>query len=424
MNGARRFSPTASASPRTSPARWVALGACALAWTACGQRSADDEFDSFLARANRTPTAVVRPDSPGVVVDLTGRYLFNIDLGGAGIGDVLLPLDFFFDEVTFFDEESEEYAAGVAALVDGSIRFPDDAEGATPIATFNQTEYRTDGTLAIDIGYVRLEPDRSPIQDTAVEVEFVLQALVLSTTEICGLVDDPDSAVAQPIQIPLRGVTFGAKRYGDDGAIPVRVPTECPAAVEVPTDPDADVGLGDDVGPVDPPDGGETDAGPDPDDLIAPEPGRTGQRADITGTWWMSVGVGGGSLNLDFLTEMTYHEDEQGAHVTGAMRITTFPASTPAAATFSVPVDEDGVFRIAVRGLRAPSRLGEVNADVALTGIIDDADFFCGIGAGRTFTPLRLNLEGSTFGAIRVPDGFGQPPFEAGPEGAVNRCRD
>lgn len=386
---------------------------------ACGQRSADDEFNSFLARADRTPAEIERPAGEGIVTDISGKYLFNIDLGGAGIGDVTLELTCTFSNYRPVEEGSELAEAGVAALIDGALRFPDDPDNATPLAVFTDVPYQANGTLDLDVGYVRLEPERSPIENTAVETQFILQSIVVSERELCGIVDDDTSAVVLPIQIPLRGVTYGAKRYGPDGEIPVNVPTRCPRPTAPPID--DDVGVPDDT---DLPDvGPDSETGVD-DGPIPPTTDRVGQRADISGTWWMSVGVAGGALNLDFLAEMAYFEDDDAAQVIGALRITVFPAGTPAAGTFSVPVDENGRFFVVIRDLVAPSRLGEVNADIALTGVIDNEDFFCGFAAGQTYSPIRVNLRGTTFGAIRVDENFGQPPFEEGPPGAINRCPD
>ena len=76
-----------------------------------------------------------------------------------------------------------------------------------------------DGRFAIRSGFVRIEADRSPIEDTAVEVEFILDVIVLDEATMCGQVTDPDSVTFLPIVLELWH-TFGAEAYDATGRRP------------------------------------------------------------------------------------------------------------------------------------------------------------------------------------------------------------
>lgn len=391
--------------------RTLALFVSFGALSACGSETPQDTYWDFIDRADRSPPPVEEPEGAGVLLDPTGRYLFNIDLGGTGLGDVLLPLTVTFEDFAYTDATETE------ATVSGAFGFPEDAPDAAPLASFEDVTIDRFGRMALDVGFVRLEPERSPIEDTAVETQFVLQTTIIDLTSMCGLVNDDESNVSQPIPIPLRGVTFGALRYGDQGQQPVDVPTRCPAEIGTPTT-DAGMDVGSDAGMSD---AGGGDTGGDtlePPDVEL----EGGQRANITGTYWMSVGVAGGALALDFLAEVQYYEGDAFASIDGTLRLPDRERGEAAVATFSEPVDENGEFTVIVRNLRAQSSLGEVAADVALRGIILDEDTWCGVAGGEVFDPIPVFLDGTTFGAVRLPDDFPAPPIETGPENAINAC--
>ena len=393
----------------TRPLTLLALASLVVA---CGAETPEDTYWDFIDRADRSPPPVEVPEGAGVLLDPTGRYLFNIDLGGTGLGDVLLPLTVTFEDFAYTDASETE------ATVSGAFRFPEDAPDAEPLATFEDVTINRFGQMALDVGFVRLEPERSPIEDTAVETQFILQTVIVSQAEMCGLVNDEESNVSQPIPIPLRGVTFGGLRYGDQGQQPVDVPTRCPAEIGSPGT-DAGMDAGTDAGMPDA--GGGDDTGGstlEPPDVEL----EGGQRANISGTYWMSVGVAGGALALDFLVDVEYYASGEFASIDGALRLPDNERGTPAVATFSEPVDENGEFTVVVRDLRAQSSLGEVAADVALRGIILDEDTWCGVAGGEVFDPIPVFLDGTTFGAVRLPGDFPQPPVEEGPANAISAC--
>ncbi len=373
--------------------------------------STGEHYCDFIDRADRSPADADEVVEEGVLIDVTGDYLFNVDLGGAGLGDVQLELKVSFTDFRMQDDGT--------ALVDAAFRYPDEGPEATPLATSDDVAIASNGRMALDIGEVRVEPERSPIEDTAVEVAFVLQVTILSLEEMCGSVTDDESNVSSPIPIQLKGVTFAAQRYGDAGQIPTNVPNRCPQGV----------GGGDDVGVPDAGmDAGFPDIGGDdisiPDGGLVPpdEPLPTGSRADITGRYWMSVGIAGGALSLDFIADTRYVEGGGSAAVDGALRHVKAEGGDTAVATFTTPVTEGGVFDVIVYGLTAESTIGDVLADVALRAVILDEDTWCGVADGAVSQPITVNLAGTTFGAVRVPDDFPPPPYEEPPDFAINAC--
>lgn len=377
-----------------------------FALSACSTRDVGDEYYDFIDRADRTPAPFDPETDGGVFLDPSGRWLFNIDLGGSGLGEVDLQLTVTFEDFRYVDDSQ------TTATVDVVFRFPEDAPDAEPLARSEDALIGADGRLAVDIGFVRLEPERSPIEDTAVEVDFVLQAVIIDGTSMCGKITDDESQVYSPIQIKLKGVTFFAQKYGPEGQVPINLPKACP--VPEGEEPDADAGVDTGADAADGDDGGGAIELPEGDLGV-------GQRADITGRHWMSVAVAGSTLALNFVVDANYFEDAESASVDGALRVTTRTEGTTAVAIFSAPVDENGEFTVVVPGLTAESTLGPVSADVALRAKIVDGDTFCGIAAGSVTSPLTLDLAGTTFGSVRMDPGA-TLPIETGPANAINRC--
>ena len=85
----------------------------------------------------------------------------------------------------------------------------------------------------------------------------------------------------------------------------------------------------------------------------------------------------------------------------------------PAIATFSESVDDNGEFTVVIRGLQAESTLGPVEADIALRGIIRDADTMCGAADGTVREPLQVPLRGTTFGSVRITEDVTEAPANA-----------
>jgi hypothetical protein len=74
-----------------------------------------------------------------------------------------------------------------------------------------------------------------------------------------------------------------------------------------------------------------------------------------------------------------------------------------------VPVDASGGFMVSidqpvmVTGMANPITGSDIVATLALDGVIQSEDIFCGTVTGMVTQPLMLDLMGSTFAAVRVP---------------------
>jgi hypothetical protein len=368
---------------------------------ACGDEVGDN-FYNFVERSDRNPPPVGGIIGEGLLVDIGGNdFLFNISL--RVIGEVFLLLRVRF-------ENFELAPDGQSALVDGAFYFPEDGPDAAPLAVFEDTVINSRGVMELDLGYVRIEPARSPIKDTAVEVDFRLQAIIVNPTTLCGLIDDDTSAVFQPIQIRLRGVTFGAQLYGEGGVQPENVPVECPPGYVVePGEPDDGSGEGSGTegsGDLTPPD---VDLGP-------------GTPADITGRFWLQVNING-VLPLDLMAYTRTRMEGERMFVDGALYLPRSGFELPAVGSFTSPVDENGIFVASVRGLRVQTSI-VVEGDIVMLASIKDTDFWCGAAGGEIFSPPLGELFDTTFAAVRFPDDQGPQPFPQGfrPDNAAPSC--
>ena len=363
-----------------------------LSLAGCGDGSTPKgDFYDFLSRADRTPADVGALEQAGLFTDISGAWLFNVDL--RPLGDVQLEL-----RVTVTDFIEGEMPSDPARLL-GTFHFPDDPIDAEPLTTW-ESEYSIDGRFAIRSGFVRIEADRSPIEDTAVEVEFILDVIVLDEATMCGQVTDPDSVTFLPIVLELPGTTFGAEAYDATGPPPTDVPLRCPFAEPDP----ADAGGGADDADA----GGAADGGAG---LLAPPDVDfgPGSRSDIGGRFWVVTAIPAFPLGLEFIADLTYREGESEAAIDGTLRVDSAAPGAPAAGVFTTTVDDDGVFDVVIEGLVAEGSV-TVEANVALRGQIQDADTFCGVATGEVFAPIPLSLEGTTFGAVRIADDATSPP--------------
>ena len=74
-----------------------------------------------------------------------------------------------------------------------------------------------------------------------------------------------------------------------------------------------------------------------------------------------------------------------------------------------IPVSATGEFEIGVSGILPgnsnPVSGTELEAVMTANSRIVDADFWCGTVDGDVVAPITLSLDGSTFGAVRIPSG-------------------
>ncbi|TVR04363.1 MAG: hypothetical protein EA398_02325 [Deltaproteobacteria bacterium] len=397
----------------------------------CGGEIRDD-YEAFLQRVDRTNPNVIDGEAArgrGVVADITGQHLLNVDLKPIGSVRLLLRASVLtFEELPEGTPEQPDARGRITgefrlAEADPTVFEP----RSEPLATF-ESYIEEDGFMEINLGRVYVPPSLSPIPDTAVDVVLNFKAVILDEDTLCGYIDDPEVTVISPAPLGLVGTTFGSRRWNPDGSQPPTVPDTCPFSLGLPDGPP-------------PPD-------VEPGDLVPPGLDTPfGQLADLTGRFFMRAAVAGSPLVLDFILDAVMEEFPEGERppecrqiAQGSNRVVRAELRTftnddrygpedPSVGAFCAQVSTSGRFNAVVEGIVAPSSLGEVNADIALSLVTVDADTFCGGAAGTVTTPLSLNLSGSTAGFVRMPDDFwglpdnpiaGCPPTQADPPGPLD----
>ncbi|MBV72260.1 MAG: hypothetical protein CMH52_13120 [Myxococcales bacterium] len=138
----------------------------------------------------------------------------------------------------------------------------------------------------------------------------------------------------------------------------------------------------------------------------------TGQLSDLTGMWLIRALLNGG-ITLGLRIEIRPAEGETGMppkRVEARFWLEENPFDMDPVVTTVADIGDDGRFVIIADPLElGPETLGSpstVAARVELHGQAIDNDQWCGIVFGNVVSPLNLNLEGSTFGAIRLTDGL------------------
>jgi len=175
-----------------------------------------EKYDDFIERADRMGPELSDAEVVGELVDLKDKeYLMNV-LINFGNGLQL--------ELRVLFTKWELNAAGTEAAVSGEVRFKDN--GDPPITTF-ETVMNERGRMVISSGPVSVPADRSPLPGQEVKAQLTFVTTAISEDFICGRIEDDESKVTVPLEIPLKGTTFGAKRI-IDGVLPTDVPQFCP----------------------------------------------------------------------------------------------------------------------------------------------------------------------------------------------------
>lgn len=386
----------------------TALFTLSLLVVACAGDEILDNYEAFLDRADRSNPNFIDPDAArdkGVLVDITGEHLLNVDL--RPIGTVKLRL-----RASFHTFELQDDGRG---FVTGAIRLAE-ADPAVftptsePLAEF-ESYIEPDGFMIIDLGRVYVPAELSPIPDTAVDVNLSFKAVVLSEDELCGYIDDPESNVIAPAPLDLVGTTFGSQRWNPDGSQPATVPETCPFPLGLP-----EPGAGG---------GGPVDSG----SLVAPGIETPfGSFEDISGRFFMRAAVAGSSLVLDFIVDTVLEEHEEApadcrkirggtdTYVRGELRTYTgddrYSEADPPVGSFCSQIATNGRLDALVEDIVAPSSLGEVNGDISLSVVIVSEDVFCAAAGGFVSRPLVLDLIGTTVGFVRIDEGLWGEPDE------------
>ncbi len=146
-------------------------------------------------------------------------------------------------------------------------------------------------------------------------------------------------------------------------------------------------------------------------------PPTGGVEVDVSGEFLLSVAtIIDPTHPLHFLAEI---EGGYGA-AGGAMDLTLqalavdLQATEPNPELVGAPLEllglslsEAGAFELALTnhmivGAANPITGSDIELDVTLTGAFVNNDSLCGVVTGEVLAPLQLNLEGSTFGGVRV----------------------
>lgn len=373
-----------------------------LALPACGD-GPEQAYLDFLDRAERDPPEATVVEITGQVADISGNHLYNVYI--RPLGNVFLPLRATFEDFSL-QEDGTATVRGAFRLANNPEDFGRPDPVSEPLAVF-EAIIEEDGFMDVDLGTVFVPENLSPIEDTSVLVNLRFSIIVIDEDEMCGFVDNEDSVVIEPIGLSLRGTTLGSLRYAEDGTEPPEVPTAC-AGLPEGVEPEPSVG---EPGQVRPP------------TFIT----RFGQVADIGGRFFMRAQVSS-SLDLRFIMDAEFIEGPrpedcrtiaQGLDlwVRAELRSYTddglFGPDDPPVGAFCSQISQNGRFNASVPGLRAPSRLGDVDGDIALGGIILDADHLCAFGAGNIREPLRLPLDNTPVGFVRIPEDVWDQPEDA-----------
>lgn len=142
------------------------------------------------------------------------------------------------------------------------------------------------------------------------------------------------------------------------------------------------------------------------------------------------------STPLQFIATVDLQLDEDGTG--GTMDIDFQPLSLDVGSTTAprefvgdvievndIPVDETGSFTadlgtLTVTGAANPITGSDITATLVLQGNIRSEDFWCGSVTGNVSSPIDLDLQGSTFAAVRVP---GTDPASL-PAAVIFTCAD
>jgi hypothetical protein len=195
----------------------LALVAVGILGGACATETPGDKYDDFLERADRS-LELGDSNVTGQLVDVGNReYMMNVAL--RPLGDLALRLRVFFTSYV-------ENAAGSEAQIKGEVRFETETLQDPPITSFEST-MDANGKMIVSTGVVQVPPERSPVAGVAIEAQLTFTVYALDQENLCGLIEDDESKVLQPIQQQLKGTTFGAKLI-EGGVVPADIPNACP----------------------------------------------------------------------------------------------------------------------------------------------------------------------------------------------------
>ncbi|MEE2645370.1 MAG: hypothetical protein VYD19_10590, partial [Myxococcota bacterium] len=219
-----------------------------------------------------------------------------------------------------------------------------------------------------------------------------LQSQSRSADLFCGTIL---GSVTSPLELNLDGSNFAAVR-DDEGPLTVNeIPFQCPPLRGAPVQP-ADMGARD----------------ISVDDMTqrpeAPTIERESVPGELSGHWYLNAKLRG-SLPLQLWVSLVQSSaaGDLGS-IDGAIRRGADPVDAPALATFSAPLDREGRFEIWLPDFSLETETAEILGDILLAAITLPSEAeggptpaFCGGAAGEVSKPIPLDLEGTTFYALR-----------------------
>lgn len=269
----------------------------------------------------------------------------------------------------------------------------------------SSTQVAADGTfdLIADPLLVGSEVTRS---ETRVVAIATMHSRTPHGDNWCGTVI---GKVISPLEIDITGSHFSAQRDEDRTLSLEQLDYRC-ADAEDPEPEPSDASVAD-----------AADGTLGPQRPEAPDLGTPASAADLTGHWVLQTLLAG-ALPLQLWISLVYTPALPGADggvapalLDGALRQATAGPDGPVLANFSTTVNEDGRFEVWVPGFELTVGPVSVEADILLVAATLD-DGLCGVVGGAVFSPMELDLTGSTFAGVRwIP---GDPI----PEGLPSAC--
>jgi hypothetical protein len=139
---------------------------------------------------------------------------------------------------------------------------------------------------------------------------------------------------------------------------------------------------------------------------------------DVTGTFLLGLATSiapDSPLQFRMINGLQRNMDGTGTLMTRLQALSLFPSPTRMPVgmemTTTVPVDSAGQFALTFNNVMIDGAANPLTGNAititttTMMGTLRSADRLCGTVTGMVTQPIQVDLTGSTFGAIRVPDG-------------------
>ena len=323
--------------------------------------------------------------------DIRGRWLLNASLNGG----FTLGLWVVIDELEGVPFEAPTEGARLRAR----LWLDDQDPREDPALVETELTLDEEGRFELVADPLSLSPDVLGTVDP-VDARVRLQSQSRNGDLFCGTVL---GSVTSPLELNLDGSNFAAVR-DDEGTLTIdEIPFQCPPLGGGPVQP-IDMGTGDNVVS---------------DMTLRPEaPAIEGESVpgELSGHWYLNAKLRG-ALPLQLWVSLVQSSAAgEAGSIDGAIRRGVDPVAAPALATFSAPLDREGRFEIWLPNFSLETETAEILGDILLAAITlpsesegDPTPAFCGGAAGEVSKPIPLDLEGTTFYALRWTPGEPAP---------------